>query len=72
MARLASRGHLCIVLVSNDNDLEQTAAALVARYGAKARQHVVDQILAAIRLGDLAAAKRWDKVGQAVDRRLAA
>jgi len=57
---------------SNDNDHEQAAAALISQYGVKARQHVVDQILAAIRMSDLEAAKRWDEIGQAVDRNLAA
>jgi hypothetical protein len=72
VARLVSRGHLGIVYFLNDNDLEQTAAALIQRHGAKARQHVVDQIIAAIRAHDLATAKRWDEIGKAVDRRLAA
>jgi hypothetical protein len=58
VARLASHGHLRVMLFSNDNDLERTAAALITRYFAKSRQHVVDQILAAIRMSDLEAAKR--------------
>lgn len=72
MAPLTLTRHLHGVRFSNDNDIEQTAAALVARHGARARQQVVDQIIAAIRAHDLAAAKRWDEIGQAVDRRLAA
>lgn len=72
VAPLARSSHIHEVHFSNDNDLEQTAAALVQRYGVKARQHVVDQILAAIRMSDLGAAKRWDEVGQVVDRNLAA
>lgn len=72
VARRQRSSQIREVRFSNDNDLEQTAAALIQRYGAKARQHVVDQILAAIRMSDLEAAKRWEEVGQAVDRRLAA
>lgn len=72
MAPLTLTRHLREVRLSNDNDIEQTAAALVARCGARARQQVVDQIIAAIRAHDLVAAKRWDEIGEAVDRRLAA
>ncbi|MBW6531502.1 hypothetical protein KZ820_12225 [Sphingomonas sp. RRHST34] len=72
VAPLTLGDHLGRVHSSNDNDIEQTAAALGARHGSRARQQVVDQIIAAIRAHDLATAKRWDEIGEAVDRRLAA
>ncbi|WP_277980998.1 hypothetical protein [Sphingomonas phyllosphaerae] len=72
MAPLERNDHILRVGFSNDNDIEQTAAALVARHGSRARQQVVDQIIAAIRAHDIAAAKRWDEIGEAVDRTLAA
>jgi hypothetical protein len=72
VARLVSSNHINCMVFSNDNDLEQTAAALISRHGAGVRQHIVDQILAAIRMSDLEAAKRWDEVGKAVGRKLAA
>jgi hypothetical protein len=72
VAQLKRNDHFLHVSFSNDNDIEQTAAALVARHGLRARQQVVDQIIAAIRAHDIAAAKRWDEIGEAVDRKLAA
>lgn len=72
MAQRKLSDHFLCVRFSNDNNIEQTAAALVARHGPRARQQVVDQIIAAIRAHDLAAAKRWDEIGEAVDRNLAA
>lgn len=59
-------------MFSNDNDVQQTARALVARHGVGARQLIVDRIIDAIRSHDLISAKRWDAVGQLVDRQLAA
>lgn len=47
-----------------------TADDLIERYGAKARQKVVDEIVAAVRNHDIDAAKHWDEIGQAVDARL--
>lgn len=48
--------------------IAREATGLVNRLGIKARQHVVDAILKAIRENDISEAKRWDDVGRAVDR----
>jgi hypothetical protein len=47
--------------------IAREALSLVSRLGIKARQHVVDAILKAIRDNDISEAKRWDDVGRAVD-----
>jgi hypothetical protein len=72
VALLTLSAHPRCVHFSNDNDIERAADALIARHGIRARQQVVDQIIVAIRAHDLAAAKRWDEIGEAVDRKLAA
>lgn len=72
MAHTPASDHLSGVSHSNDNETDRTAAALIKRHGERVRQRIVDQMIVAIRAHDLALAKRWDEVGQAVDRKLAA
>lgn len=52
----------------DDNDLERVAAEVLAKYGARAGQHIVDQIILAVRAHDLREAHRWDKIGVIVER----
>lgn len=49
---------------------ELQARALVQAHGRRTRQVVVDHIVTAIRHGDVATAKDWDALGDAVDRLL--
>lgn len=51
-------------------DQIHTAIDLVSIHGRRARQIVVDEILAAVRNHDIVAAKEWDEIGRAVDERL--
>lgn len=53
-------------------DDRESAEALVVAHGCRARQLVVDRMVAALRRHDLDAAKRWDRVGVIVDQRLGA
>lgn len=39
-------------------------------HGDRVRQMIVDEIVRAIRDHDMTAAKRWDEVGEEVDRKL--
>lgn len=59
-------------MVLQSGVVEQEARALVRAHGWRTRQVVVDHIVTAIRHGDIAAAKNWDALGDAVDRLLIA
>lgn len=52
-------------------DPDAAAERLIAQHGRRARQIIADEIVAAVRAGDLARAKRWDHIGDEVDRQLA-
>jgi GTP:adenosylcobinamide-phosphate guanylyltransferase len=50
--------------------ISYAADDLIDRYGAKARQKVVDEIVIAVRNHDIDTAKLWDEIGQLVDEKL--
>ena len=50
--------------------IDDTATALVTSHGSRARQKVVDQIIACVREHDMHCAKAWEKVGRKVDEAL--
>ena len=58
--------------MQTSSHFESTASSMIDEHGPKASQRVVDQIVAAIRDGDMVRAKRWEMVGQAIDRQLTA
>ena len=58
------------MMIHASKHLPYVADDLIERYGAKARQRVVDEIVAAVRNHDIDAAKWWDEIGRAVDERL--
>lgn len=55
---------------SIDSNKFHTADHLIERYGAKARQKVVDEIVVAVHNHDIETAKMWDQIGHLVDERL--
>ncbi len=59
-------------MVLQSGAAEQEARALVQAHGWRTRQVVIDHIVTAIRHGDVATAKDWDALGDAVDRLLIA
>ena len=52
-------------------DLAAAADYLMRLHGDRVRQVIVDEIVRSIRTHDMNAAKRWDEIGEEVDRRLA-
>ncbi|RYF21152.1 MAG: hypothetical protein EOO77_06610 [Oxalobacteraceae bacterium] len=56
----------------HDSDFAVSADRLIRQHGNGARQTVIDEIVRAIRAHDMDAAKRWDQIGQEIDRKLAA
>ncbi len=58
-------------MLSDHEPLSLTAKHLVVQHGRRAPQFVVDEIVRAVRQADLAAAKRWNDVGQEIDLLLA-
>lgn len=65
-------GHSFAALRAMPEHVDQihTAIDLVSIHGRRARQIVVDEILAAIRNHDMVTAKEWNDIGRAVDERL--
>jgi hypothetical protein len=57
-------------MLPNHDTTEIVARDLIDRHGPRARQQVVDRIVSAIREHDIEAAKQWEVIGHAVDRRL--
>lgn len=52
----------------DEKDIADTAAVVIEQHGARAGQFVVDKIVAALRAGDDDQARRWNIIGQAVER----
>lgn len=60
------------LMFSDNSDSTASADRLIHLHGDRVRQAVVDEMVRAIRAHDITAAKRWDQIGQEVDRKLAA
>lgn len=56
----------------SEYDVEGKASGLLRQHGTRAAQVVIELMLQAIREFDLATARMWEKVADAIDARIAA